>query len=580
MRRGLALSPELYQGLAGTLALAIGMTAGRAAVPVAIQRAIDDGLRAPDGPDLTAVITICAVTAAVLFVSTICGFLMLRRLFAVSEDALATVRVKVFRHIHELSLAQVQSQARGALMSRATTDVDQITSFLQWNGVVLIICFGQVVVTAGVMLAYSWRLALVVFVVFAPVVWLVRTCMRRLADAYMQVRERSARMLSVISESVVGAEVIRAYDVSARTAARLDRAVDDHRQASRRSSRLTVTAFSVGELAAGAALAATVVVGVLLGVAGQMSVGEITAFMFLVAMFAMPAQVAAEMLNGLQNAVAGWKRVLDVLDIEPDVKEPIDGIDLPAGPIDVRLRDVSFAYAGTKSEVLKDIGLDIAAGSRVAIVGETGAGKTTLAKLVTRLAEPLTGQLLLSGVDIGRVRRESLRERVTLVPQDGFLFRGTLGDNVRFGRSLEDDEVAAILAELGLADWLAGLPDGLDTPIGERGEGLSGGERQLVALARAHATGADLLVLDEATSAVDPATETRLRRALDTVSRKRTTITIAHRLATARDADEVIVVDAGRIVQRGPHAALLATPDSVYAKLHAAWLLQDDAPIK
>ncbi len=575
LRRGLALSPEMYQGLAVTLVLAVGMTAGRAAVPVAIQRAIDHGLRAPGGPDLSVVAGISAITAAVLLVSIFCGYLMLRRLFTISESALAAVRVKVFRHVHELSLAQLQSHPRGALVSRATGDVDQITGFLQWNGVVLLICIGQTTVTAAVMLAYSWQLALVVFVVFAPVVWLVRACMRALTEAYGEVRARSATMLGIISESVAGAEVIRAYNVSARTAARLDRAVEAHDRAGRRAARLTVTAFTVGELASGAALAATVVVGVLLGAAGTMTVGEITAFLFLVALFAWPAQVASEMLNGLQNAIAGWKRVLDVLDIEPAVKEPADGVELPVGPIDVLVRSVSFAYAGSESEVLKDVDLDIVAGSRVAIVGETGAGKTTLAKLLTRLAEPVSGEILLSGVAIGQVARESLRERVTLVPQDGFLFRGTLADNIRFGRTMADDEVAAVMAELGLTDWITGLPDGFDTGIGERGEGLSGGERQLVALARAHATGADLLILDEATSAVDPATELRLRRALETVSRKRTTIAIAHRLATARDADEVIVVDAGRVVQRGTHEELVAATGSPYAKLHAAWLVNE-----
>ncbi len=575
LRRGLALSPEMYQGLAVTLVLAVGMTAGRAAVPVAIQRAIDHGLRAPGGPDLSVVAGISAITAAVLLVSIFCGYLMLRRLFTISESALAAVRVKVFRHVHELSLAQLQSHPRGALVSRATGDVDQITGFLQWNGVVLLICIGQTTVTAAVMLAYSWQLALVVFVVFAPVVWLVRACMRALTEAYGEVRARSATMLGIISESVAGAEVIRAYNVSARTAARLDRAVEAHVRAGRRAARLTVTAFTVGELASGAALAATVVVGVLLGAAGEMTVGEITAFLFLVALFAWPAQVASEMLNGLQNAIAGWKRVLDVLDIEPAVKEPADGVELPVGPIDVLVRSVSFAYAGSESEALKDVDLDIVAGSRVAIVGETGAGKTTLAKLLTRLAEPVSGEILLSGVAIGQVARESLRERVTLVPQDGFLFRGTLADNIRFGRTMADDEVAAVMAELGLTDWITGLPDGFDTGIGERGEGLSGGERQLVALARAHATGADLLILDEATSAVDPATELRLRRALETVSRKRTTIAIAHRLATARDADEVIVVDAGRVVQRGTHEELVAATGSPYAKLHAAWLVNE-----
>lgn len=570
LRRGLNLSPELYRGVAVTVALAIAMTAGRAAAPVAIQRGIDDGLRGPKGPDLGAITLIGAVTLAVLAFSTFSGYLMMRRLFRVSETALAAVRVKVFRHIHDLPLPRLQSEQRGALVSRATTDVDQITSFLQWNGVVLIICIGQTIVTTTVMFLYSWQLTLVVLAVFAPVVWLVRTCMRRLAEAYGAVRERSAQLLSVISESVVGAEVIRSYDIADRTAARLDQAVDAHRQAAQRASRLTVAAYSAGELAAGVALAAVAVAGVMLGVTGQMTVGEITAFLFLVALFALPAQVAGEMLNGLQNAISGWRRVLDVLDLP---REDASGeLDLPPGPISVRLRGVGFSYPAGETEVLAGVDLDIVARGRVAVVGETGAGKTTLAKLLVRLIRPSRGGIELSGVPLGDLRLESLRERVIMVPQDGFLFRGSIADNIRFGRSLPEEKVLAALHELGLADWIAGLPEGIDTQLAERGEGISAGERQLIALARAHATPADLLILDEATSAVDPLTEMRLRRAVEAVSQHRTTVTIAHRLATARSADEIIVIDAGRIVQRGKHGELLAAAGSVYAKLHAAWL--------
>jgi ABC-type multidrug transport system fused ATPase/permease subunit len=208
-------------------------------------------------------------------------------------------------------------------------------------------------------------------------------------------------------------------------------------------------------------------------------------------------------------------------------------------------------------------------------VGETGSGKTTFAKLLTRLMDPSRGQVLLSGVPLDRVRFASLRSRVVMVPQDGFLFDASVADNVRFGRpSISDDDLMLAFAELGLGDWLDGLADGLDTPVGERGEALSVGERQLVALARAYVADPDLLVLDEATSAVDPATEVRLQRTLDAVTRGRTTIAIAHRLSTARAADEVIVVDDGRIVQRGPHDELVRETDSVYGRLYASWLEQ------
>jgi ATP-binding cassette subfamily B protein len=211
----------------------------------------------------------------------------------------------------------------------------------------------------------------------------------------------------------------------------------------------------------------------------------------------------------------------------------------------------------------------------VAVVGETGSGKTTFAKLLTRLMDPTRGEVLLGGVPLTRVRFDSLRSRVVMVPQDGFLFDTTIADNVRFARpEATDADLELAFAELGLADWIESLPDGMYTRVGERGEALSVGERQLVALARAYVADPDLLVLDEATSAVDPATEVRLQRTLDAVTRGRTTVAIAHRLSTAEAADDVIVFDRGRIVQRGPHSELVRDPDSVYGQLYASWLEQ------
>ncbi|GAA4716917.1 ABC transporter ATP-binding protein [Phytohabitans rumicis] len=575
LRRGLALSPELRTGLAGTLGLAIVSMIGRAAVPVAIQQGIDRGLRAPGGPDLGLVAGIVALTVAVLAVTTLCGYLMMRRLFTVSETALAGVRVRTFRHVHDLSMLHQQAERRGSLVSRVTSDVDQITQFLQWGGVILLVSFGQVAVTAIVMTVYSWQLTLVVFGAFLPAVVVIRAFQKRLAQAYAVVRERMAAMLAAISESVVGATVIRAYGVSGRTAIKLDRTIEAQRRAQSRGLRLAVTSFSTGELASGLALASVVVIGVRLGADGALTIGQLTAFLFLVTLFVQPVQIATEVLNEAQNAVAGWRRVLDVLDLEPDVADPAtDGVDLPRGPLEIRFAGVSYAYPDGPT-VLSDVDLEIPAKTRVAVVGETGSGKTTFAKLLTRLMDPSTGEVLLSGVPLPQVRFGSLRSRVVMVPQDGFLFDATVADNVRFGRpGLGADGLALAFAELGLADWVEGLPMGLATPVGERGEALSVGERQLVALARAYVADPDLLVLDEATSAVDPATEVRLQRTLDAVTRGRTTVAIAHRLSTAQAADEVIVVDKGRIVQRGAHATLVAERGSVYAKLYASWLEQ------
>ncbi|HYY12102.1 MAG TPA: ABC transporter ATP-binding protein, partial [Kineosporiaceae bacterium] len=276
------------------------------------------------------------------------------------------------------------------------------------------------------------------------------------------------------------------------------------------------------------------------------------------------------------------RRVLAVLDTPADVADPGErGVDLPRGPIDVRFEHVRFAYPGGP-EVLRDVHLELPPRARVAVVGETGSGKTTLAKLLTRLMDPTGGRVLVDGVDLREVRFTSLRERVVLVPQEGFLVDDTLRANIAWAREHRPgtgsggagrDDVVLALTELGLLEWAEQLPYGLDTQVGQRGEALSAGERQLVALARAYLADPDLLVLDEATSAVDPATEVRLQRALDGATRGRTSVAIAHRLSTAEAADLVVVVEAGEVVDVGHHTELVRR-SPVYQRLHASWAAQ------
>jgi ABC-type multidrug transport system fused ATPase/permease subunit len=306
----------------------------------------------------------------------------------------------------------------------------------------------------------------------------------------------------------------------------------------------------------------------------RMTAGEVLAFAFLVTLFVGPVQMGTQVLTDAQNAIAGWRRVIGILDTPADVTDPgAAGTPLPRHGLTIELDSVDFAYPGS-APVLHAVDLCIGPGTRVAVVGETGSGKSTLAKLLTRLMDPTAGAVRLGGVDLRDVPFGSLRERVVLVPQEGFLFDATLRANARYGRlDATDEQIMRAVAELGLSDWLAGLPRGLDTRVGQRGESLSAGERQLVALLRAHLADPDLLVLDEATSAVDPALEMRIQQALERLTRGRTSVTIAHRMSTAENADEVVVVDRGRIVQRGPHAALVGR-DGVYARLHRSWVAQ------
>jgi putative ABC transport system ATP-binding protein len=581
LRRGLRMMPEFRRGLPVTFALALLATAGRVVVPIAVQQTIDRGLLGPGGPDIDLVQRLVLLSAGVVVVTAVAVYRMNVRLFRTTETALAGLRVRAFRHVHDLSVLHQQGQRRGSLVSRVTSDVDQLSQFMQWGGVLGVISLGQLVVATVVMAFYSWQLTLLVLACFVPLAVAVRIFARRLAAVYGVVRERVGDVLAAVSESVVGASTVRAYGVRARTAARIDAAIHRHYRAQVQAQKVTAVVFVTGEFVAAVANAAVVVVGVLLGLGGDITAGTLVAFLFLVTLFVAPVQTASEVLNEAQNAVAGFRRVLDVIDTEPDVRDPaVAGPGaarlLPDGPLGVRFQDVSFRYSPTARNALDGVDLTIEPRRRVAIVGETGSGKTTFAKLVTRLMDPSEGRVLLGSgeqgwVPLPTVAFASLRERVVMVPQDGFLFDATVADNVRYGKpGMTDAHVAAAFDELGLGAWVEGLPHGAATPVGQRGESLSAGERQLVAVARAYVADPDLLVLDEATSAVDPATERRLTRALDTLTAGRTTLTIAHRLSTAERADEVLVVDDGRIVQRGTHAELV---DAIgpYARLHASW---------
>jgi ATP-binding cassette, subfamily B, bacterial len=569
---GLRLTPEFREGLALTLVLALVATAGRIVVPIAVQQTIDNGLVGE--PDLGLVRLSVGLAALALVVTAFANYRMNVRLYRTTESGLSALRTRAFRRVHDLSVLHQAAERRGSLVSRVTGDVDTVSTFMQWGGLLVLVSSAQLMLATVLMLLWSWQLTLVVYACFLPLFVSVRWFQQALQRAYGTVRQRIGEMLGAIAESVVGAPVIRAYSAQARTAARIDGAVERTRRSQVKAQTIAATTFSAGELTAAVATGAVVVVGVLLGAGGGITVGQLVGFLFLVTLFVQPVQVATEVLNEAQNAVAGLRRVLAVLDTPTDVADPRPGRPLPPGPVQVRFEGVSFAYPGGP-EVLHDVSLTIAPRTRVAVVGQTGSGKTTFAKLLTRLMDPTRGRVLLSGVPLDEVSFASLRRRVVMVPQDGFLFDATLLENVRYGRlDATDDEIELALTELGLADWLAQLPAGLQTPVGERGEALSVGERQLVAVARAYLADPDLLVLDEATSAVDPATEVRLQRALDSLTRGRTTLAIAHRLSTAEAADEVLVVDAGVVVQRGPHRELLRDHDGVYAGLHASWVTQ------
>ena len=580
VRRGLRLSPELRDGLVVTIVLAMLSTAGRVVVPIVVQQTIDRGIPVGGEVDLPLTVRLAVLGAVAVLVTAVTSGFMNVRLATAVETALANLRVRTFGHIHDLSMLHQASEHRGNLVARVTSDIDEISRFMNWGGLNLLTATSQLVVTGTVMLVYSWRLTLVVLVLFIPFVAAARAFQQRLTVAYALVRERVGTMLGRLAEAVVGAPVIRAYGIEDHVQSGLDEAIEDHRAAALRAGGLSAGFSGASEVLSGAATAAVVVAGAMFMAGGLETAGTVVAMLFLVQLFVEPVQIAAETINEGQTAVAGWRRVLDVLDIAPDVADPGgDGRRLRAAPMGAEFRRVGFRYPrsgeaavdASGPSVLHDIDVVIAPHEHVAVVGETGSGKTTFAKLLTRLMDPSEGEVVVQGLPVDSIRFDSLRRHVVMVPQDGILFAGTVRDNLRQGRpDATTEELWRALAELGLRSWVRGLPDGLDQPVGDRGGALSAGERQLVALARAHLADPELLVLDEATSAVDPATEVRLRRALEGVTAGRTTVTIAHRLSTAQAAQRILVFDEGRIVEDGHHDDLVAA-GGTYARLFASW---------
>ena len=570
IRRALREAPVLQHGLRLTLFLAMTGQAITVVTPIVIQQIIDKEILNPDGIDMSNVVVMAGVALVALIVGVFIGRISLLRLVRTSSSGLSDLRTRTFDHLMRQSVLHVQAERRGNLVSRVTSDISTLQEFMEWSGVGLIVSTSQVVLATGVMLFYEWRLALIALGGVAIYLSMMRWFQRMLATRYDEVRKDVGASLGVLSESITAIPIVRAYGTETATKEKLALALERRFRSEFRTFRFGNTLFSTAEVFSGILTATLVVAGVLIGINQGMSAGTLIAFLFLANLLIEPLQVLVETLEFAQSAASGLRRVVEVLDGEVEIDEPSAPEELRPGGLSARFNDVRYSYPDGE-EVLTEVTVDIAVGSRVAVVGETGSGKTTFAKLLVRLLDPVRGEIHIGGVPVQRIRLPELRSRVAFVPQEGFLFDDSVGNNVRYGRPEADDaEIWTAFHELGLGEWVQGLSAGLDTRVGERGGSLSAGERQLVALVRAWIGSPDLLVLDEATSAVDPALDVALRRAIDKLTEGRTSVTIAHRLSTAEGADEILVFDKGRMVQRGHHRELIGEL-GVYADLYADW---------
>ena len=543
-------------------------TGATLAMPYLVKVAIDQGIVPGDLAVINRVALAYLVLAGVQFLA---GRVEIETVARVGQRVLFTVRTKLFRHLQTLSLDFYERERTGRLVARMTADIDAMSDLVTDGLVTLVTGLITMVGVAIILVFMDWQLALATLVV-APLIALAARAWRRWsADAYRQVRETHSVVTVQLQEALAGVRAIQAFRRERRTTARLAEANQDERVAHWRTIGLASFFFPGIEFLGTAATVVVLGVGGQRVLSGDLEIGVLAAFLLYLRNLFDPVQQLSELYDSFQSATAGAERVGAVLAEQPSVREAPDPVPLPDPRGDVRLEDVRFAY-DQGPEVLHDVDLRLDAGTTLALIGPTGAGKSTVAKLIARFYDPLGGRITLDGVDLRQVRLADLRQAMGYVPQEGFLFSGTVLDNIRFGRpGATRAEVEAAARAVGADQVIAGLPDGYDTQVGERGALLAAGERQLVAFARAWIADPALLILDEATSNLDAASEARITDALQRLRSGRTTIIIAHRLTTIAQADQIAVVEDGRIVEAGTPAELRARGGR-FADLFARWL--------
>ncbi len=567
MRRVLRMAAPFKRTAYAALACVVVTIGATLAAPILVRHGIDAGIRARDLFELNLSVGLYLAITALAYVFGRMQYVFLNR---TGESFLRELRLKVFAAMQRQSMEFYDRNKAGVLVARMTADIETMGELIQW-GLLQFLASGFLVVMAFVVLfSLSWHLTLVVLIVFPVIVVASVKFQRDSNTAYLTVRERVGQNLGTLQEGIAAVRVIQAYAQEDNQIKRFERSNRSLFDSHVRSIRISTWYFGLVEFSGVIATSLVVGIGGWLVHRDTVSLGTVVAFILLLSSLFDPVQQLSQLYNGVQSAAAALHKLFAILDATPEVDEAPDAVALPArGSLAVSA--MSFTYASGNKPALEQVDLVVRDGERIALVGPTGAGKSTLAKLMARLYDPTAGSVTFGGTDLRRATHASLRQRIVVVPQEGFLFNGTIRDNVRLARITSTDaEVDAALQQLGIFDHFDRLPEGLDTQVRERGSRLSAGERQLVALGRAALVDPAVLVLDEATSNLDPGTEAEVEAALENLMRGRTTIVVAHRLTTVQRADRIVVVDKARIAEVGTHQELLALGGK-YAALARAW---------